>query len=143
MIEAKSGDTVKVHYTGKLEDGTVFDSSRDRAPLEFTLGDGEVIEGFEKGIVGMAVGTTKTLSIPPEEAYGQRREDLVLFVNKSEFPEHINPSVGQQLQVRQPNGAIIDLVITEMNEDTITLDANHPLAGQTLIFDVELMEIVQ
>lgn len=143
MIEAKDGDTVRVHYTGKLEDGTVFDSSRDRAPLEFTLGRGEVIEGFEKGIMGMAVGTTKTLSIPPEHAYGERREDLVLRVNKGEFPEHINPSVGQQLQVRQPNGAIIDLVVTEMSDDTVTLDANHPLAGQTLIFDVELMEIVQ
>jgi len=111
--------------------------------LEFTIGGGEVIEGFEKGIVGMAVGATKTLSIPPEEAYGPRREDLILFVNKSEFPEHINPSVGQQLQVRQPNGAIIDLVVTEMTDETVTLDANHPLAGQTLIFDVELMEIVQ
>ncbi len=143
MSEAKNGDTVRVHYTGKLEDGTIFDSSRDRAPLEFTIGGGEVIEGFEKGIVGMSVGSTKVLSIPPEDAYGPRREDLVLFVNKSEFPEHINPTVGQQLQVRQPNGAIIDLVVTEMNEDTVTLDANHPLAGQTLIFDVELMEIVQ
>ncbi len=142
MNQAKTGDTVKVHYTGKLEDGVVFDSSKDRPPLEFTIGGGEVIAGFENGIIGMEVGSTKTISIPPEEAYGPRREELVLYVKKTDFPDNIVPAVGQQLQVRQPNGGIIDLVVTEMNDDTVTLDANHPLAGKTLIFDVELVEII-
>ncbi len=142
MNQAKTGDTVKVHYTGKLEDGVVFDSSKDRPPLEFTIGGGEVIAGFENGIIGMEVGGKKTISIPPEDAYGPRREELVLYVKKTDFPDNIVPAVGQQLQVRQPNGGIIDLVVTEMNEDTVTLDANHPLAGKTLIFDVELVEII-
>jgi len=138
---AKGGDTVKIHYTGKLEDGTVFDSSRDREPFELTLGSGSTIPGFENGIIGMALGDTKTITIPPEEAYGPRRDDLVMTISKDEFPSDITPSVGQQLQMRHPSGNVMNVTITDVMQDSVTLDANHALAGKTLIFEVELMEI--
>ena len=141
MSSAKVGDKVKVHYTGKLEDGQVFDSSQGRDPFEFTLGEGKVIPGFEKGITGMEVGQEKTLTIPPTEAYGEHREALVADVNKSEFPEHITPEVGQSLQLRQEDGSPITARITEIDNEKVTLDANHPLAGKTLVFDVKLIEI--
>lgn len=141
MSKAKDGDTVKVHYTGKLDNGDVFDTSREREPFEFKLGDQAVIPGFEKGVVGMAVGDAKTIEISPEDAYGAKKEDLVVEVEKSELPEDITPSVGQRLQIRQEDGNPIVVTITEMDEDNITLDANHPLAGYTLFFDVELVEI--
>ena len=143
MTQAKSGDTVKVHYTGRLEDGTVFDSSEDREPLEFKIGGGKVIPGFDKGIIGMECGAKKTIEIPPEEAYGQRRDDLVAVLKKSELPEDIPLNVGQHLQSKHRNGSIINLVITDVAEDTITVDANPPLAGKTLIFDLELKSIVK
>jgi peptidylprolyl isomerase len=138
---AKSGDTVKVHYTGKLEDGTIFDSSRDREPFELTIGGGMTIPGFENGIVGMAVGDTKTITIPPEEAYGQRRDELVMTISKDQIPPNITPEVGQQLQMQHPSGNIINVTITDVSPDSVTFDANHPLAGKTLIFEIELMEI--
>jgi peptidylprolyl isomerase len=141
MSKAQEGQTVKVHYTGKLEDGTVFDSSKDRQPLEFTLGGGNVIPGFEKAVSGMEVGESKTVTIRPEEAYGHKRDELIVEVKKSEIPKDIDPSLGQKLQIKQPNGQIINLVVSEVKEDEVTLDANHPLAGQTLIFEVELVEI--
>ncbi|MFQ6007409.1 MAG: peptidylprolyl isomerase [Candidatus Zixiibacteriota bacterium] len=138
---AKSGDTVKVHYTGKLEDGSVFDSSRDREPFELTIGSGMTIPGFENGIVGMAVGDTITITIPPEEAYGPRREDLVSTISRDQIPPNITPEVGQQLQMQHPSGNIINVTITDVMPDSVTFDANHPLAGKTLIFEIELMEI--
>ena len=138
---AKGGDTVKVHYTGKLEDGTIFDSSRDREPFELTIGSGDAIPGFEKSIVGMAIGDTKTITIPPEEAYGPRRDNLVMTVSKDEFPPNITPSVGQQLQMKRANGNIVNVTITDVMQDSVTFDANHPLAGKTLIFEIELVEI--
>lgn len=141
MSKAQDGQTVKVHYTGKLEDGTVFDSSKDRQPLEFTLGGGSVIRGFEQAVSGMEVGESKTITIPPEEAYGHKRDELIIEVKKSEIPKDIDPNLGQKLQIKQPNGQIINLVVSEVKEDEVTLDANHPLAGQTLIFEVELVEI--
>lgn len=141
MSQAKNGDTAKVHYTGKLEDGKIFDSSREREPLEFVIGSGNLIPGFENGVVGMEVGESKILSIPPEEAYGARREELVIKVNIGNFPEHITPSVGLQLQMTQPDGNHLNVIITDLTEDIATLDANHPLAGHTLHFDVELVEI--
>ena len=141
MSKAKNGDTVKVHYTGKFEDGKVFDSSKERQPLEFVLGEGNVMPAIENAILGMEAGDTKLIEIPPEEAFGPRREELVIEVERSELPEHITPTMGQTLQMRQPDGGHIDLVIVEMNEQTITLDANHPLAGHTLSFDLELVEI--
>ena len=141
MKKTKNGDTVKVHYTGTLENGEVFDSSRDRQPLEFTVGEGNVIPGFEKAVLDMEIGEQKSVEIPPVEAYGPRREELVVDVDRSKFPSHIEPSIGQRLQMQQPEGSVLNLVITDMSEETVTLDANHPLAGMTLFFEVEMMEI--
>lgn len=141
MSQVKDGDSVKVHYTGKFEDGTVFDSSREREPLELTVGNGNVIPGFEKGILGMKNGSTKEITIPPEEGYGPVRDDLVIEVSKKEIPDNIDPTVGQRLQMRKKDGRVINLTVAEVGESTVKLDANHPLAGKTLIFDVELVEI--
>ena len=141
MSQAKDGDKVTVHYTGKLEDGTVFDSSQNRDPLEFQLGAGNVIPGFNDGIVGMGIGESRTISIPPDDAYGQRRDELTIEVDKSEFPEDIKPEIGQELQVQQPDGSPVQVTITDVTEEKVTLDANHSLAGKTLIFEIELVEI--
>jgi len=141
MSQVQDGSTVKVHYTGKLEDGTVFDSSKDRDPFEFKIGARAVIPGFEKGIVGMAVGETKSVTIPPDEAYGQKRDELISNVEKSHFPQDITPTVGQQLQMQQPDGRPLNMMVTEIDGDNVTLDANHPLAGKTLTFEIELVEV--
>jgi len=142
MVQAKEGDTVKVHYTGKLEDGTVFDTSGDQDPLEFTIGGGQVVPGFEQAVVGMEPGETKTATIPPEEAYGPHREDMTLTVDRSQFPEEINPEPGQQLQVQQPDGRAAIVVVSDVSGSTVTLDANHPLAGHPLTFDIQLVDLV-
>ncbi len=142
MAQAKAGDTVKVHYTGKLEDGTVFDTSEEQTPLEFTIGSGQIIPGFEQAVVGMEPGETKTATISPEEAYGQHREDMTITVERGQFPEDINPEPGQQLQVQQPDGRAAIVVVSDVTESTVTLDANHPLAGQPLTFDIELVDII-
>ncbi|MDH4156383.1 MAG: peptidylprolyl isomerase [candidate division Zixibacteria bacterium] len=141
MSQAKEGNTVKVHYTGKLESGEVFDTSQDREPLQFTLGGGNIIPGFDNGVRGMKTGDKKTITIPPEEAYGSRRDDLVANVDRADFPENITPEIGQQLQMEQPDGTTINVVIAEISDQEVTLDANHPLAGKTLIFEVELVEV--
>ncbi len=141
MSQVKEGDAVKVHYTGKLEDGTVFDSSRERDPLKVNVGAGELIPGFEKSLMGMEPGQSKTVTLAPEEAYGERREDLVVDVGKDQFPENIEPKVGERLQVKQPDGSMVNVQITKMEDDKVTLDANHPLAGQKLTFDLELVDI--
>jgi len=141
MSTVKDGDAVKVYYTGKLEDGTVFDSSKEGEPLELTIGAGNVIEGFEKGVIGMERGSSKTVTIPPEEAYGSMNEELVAKVKKENFPENITPVIGEQLQLKQQDGNIVNVTIAEIRGDTVTLDANHPLSGKTLIFDIELVEI--
>jgi len=141
MSQAKCGDRVKVHYTGRLENGAVFDTSKDRQPLEFAIGKGVVIPGFEKGVTGMEVGETKTITVPPDEAYGPRHEELMIDIKKSHLPDNIRPSVGDQLQIPQKDGNPIDVIIAVMNEDTVTLDANHPLAGITLTFDILLVAI--
>jgi peptidylprolyl isomerase len=142
MTTAKSGDTVRIHYTGTLNDGTEFDSSSGRDPLEFALGGGQVIPGFDKAVDGMAVGDNKTVTIPPGEAYGERHDQLVQEVPKSALPEEIDPAVGMHLQSRSPEGQVMNLVVTEVAEASITVDGNHPLAGQALTFDIELVEIV-
>jgi peptidylprolyl isomerase len=142
MNKAKNGDTVKVHYTGKLEDGEVFDTSKDREPLEFTIGGGSVIPGFENGIIGMEIGSKKVVTIPPEDAYGKKHEELILKVNKSEFPENITPALGMGLQLRYKDKTSVRAVVTDIMKENVTLDANHPLAEKTLIFDIELVEIV-
>jgi FKBP-type peptidyl-prolyl cis-trans isomerase 2 len=141
MSQARNGDTVKVHFTGRLENGEVFSKPKEDEPFEFTLGSGELIPGFEKGIVGMEVGETKTITAPPEEAFGPRHKELIVDVEKTDLPENITPAIGEQIQIRQKDGNPIKVTVTDMNEDTVTLDANHPLAGNTLFFHVELVEI--
>lgn len=141
MTQAQTGQQVKVHYTGKLEDGTVFDSSRQREPLEFTLGQRQVIPGFDEAVEGMSVGETKTAHVPADKAYGPRRDDLVVDVPDEQLPESLEPQVGQKLQVRQPDGQVVDVAVTKVGDDGITIDANHPLAGKDLTFDIELVEV--
>jgi peptidylprolyl isomerase len=142
MTQAKSGDTVRIHYTGTLEDGTQFDSSDGRDPLEFALGGGQVIPGFDSAVDGMAVGENKSVTIQPDQAYGERHEQLIQQVPKSVLPEDMEPAVGMQLQSQSPDGQVMNLVITDVADETITVDANHPLAGQPLTFAIELVEIV-
>ncbi len=142
MTQAKSGDTVRIHYTGTLGDGTQFDSSAGRDPLEFALGGGQVIPGFDGAVDGMAVGESKSVTIPPEQAYGERHEQLVQQVPKNALPEDMEPAVGMQLQSQGPDGQVMNLVVTEIEDESITVDANHPLSGQALTFAIELVEIV-
>ena len=138
---ANDGDTVKVHYTGTLEDGTVFDTSRGQEPLEFTLGEGNIIPGFEETVKGMLVGQTKMVTIPAEEAYGPHRDELVMVIERDKLPEGMNTAIGQQLQMQQADGGTAVVVVTDVSETTITIDANHPLAGKDLTFEIELVEI--
>ena len=142
MAEANNNDTVKVHYTGKLENGKVFDSSEDRDPLQFKIGDGQLIPGFEQAIVGMKAGESKSVQIAADQAYGPFREEMVVEVDRNQIPDNLNPEVGQQLQVRQPNGQNTVVTVTNISESKVTLDANHPLAGKDLIFEIKLIEIV-
>jgi len=137
----KDGNTVKVHYTLKLDDGTIVDTSVEREPLEFTIGAGQMIPGFEEAVRGMQVGQVKTVTIPAEEAYGPYNENMVLVVERDKLPENLNPAVGQRLEKQLENGETAVLVVTDFSDTTITLDANHPLAGKALTFDIELLEI--
>jgi FKBP-type peptidyl-prolyl cis-trans isomerases 2 len=141
MQQVKSGDTVKVHYSGRLTDGTTFDSSAGREPLQFEVGSGMVIAGFDNGVVGMAVGEKKTIQIPVEEAYGQKDPNMIIEFPVSEFPDDLTLEVGQRLNMTNGSGQIIPVVITEIGKETVMLDANHPLAGEDLVFDIELVEI--
>lgn len=142
MTEAKQNDTVQVHYTGTLDDGSVFDSSREREPLEFTLGIGQVIPGFDDAIQGMSVGDSKTVRIPADQAYGEYRDDLVLEVTLDQFPAQVSPQVGQQFELRTQTGQAIPATVAQISDTHAKLDANHPLAGQALTFDLELVAIV-
>ncbi|MEE9200811.1 MAG: peptidylprolyl isomerase [Candidatus Brocadiales bacterium] len=142
MAQAKAGDTVRVHYSGSLEDGEVFDSSLERKPLEFSLGHGMVVPGFENAVIGMDIGETKTVSIPPEGAYGPHFQERTLVVEQSQVPPNIDPQIGMKLQLPSPEGGMSGAVITNVTEDTVTLDMNHPLAGKTLTFEIKLVEIV-
>jgi len=141
VAQAKAGDHVKVHYTGRLQDGTIFDSSRDREPLEFTLGEGEVIPGFEQAVMGMEPGETRTVTITAEEAYGPRRDDLLIEVGRDQVAPGLELAVGQQLQLRLQDGRIIPVTVAALTEETVTIDANHPLAGEDLTFEIELVAI--
>ncbi|MDY0360999.1 MAG: peptidylprolyl isomerase [Desulforegulaceae bacterium] len=141
MTTAQIGKTVKVHYTGKLENGEVFDSSKGREPLEFTMGKGQMIPGFEKGVDGMSIGDTKEIKVSPAEGYGERREDLVAEYEKSMFPDDLEIHEGMQLQSRTEDGHVIPLVVKKIEGSKVTLDANHFLAGQNLIFEVELVAV--
>ncbi len=141
MSEAKKGDKVKVHYTGTLEDGTVFDSSVEREPLEFELGAGMMIAGFDSAVHGMKVGDKKTADIPSDKAYGPKSDDMIISVPKTQLPPDMEPAVGQQLSMQQPSGQAVPVVISNVEEDNVELDANHPLAGRDLTFEIELVEI--
>ncbi|HEX6924892.1 MAG TPA: peptidylprolyl isomerase [Longimicrobiaceae bacterium] len=140
MDRAQPGDTVRVHYTGSLEDGSVFDSSRGRDPLEFTVGSGRVISGFDQAVTGMAEGEERTVTIPAAEAYGDHRDDLVFSVPREQFPPGMEPAVGLEVQLTQGGQRAIAR-ISEVTDDAVTLDANHPLAGKDLTFDLELVEL--
>lgn len=138
---AKTGDTVKVDYTGKLPDGTVFDSSIGKTPLEFTIGGGQMIKGFDTAVLGMKVGQSKTVVLPPEDAYGAHRDELVRVVDKSEMGPSANASVGQYIPVTYPNGTRGTVLVVAVNATTATVDTNHPLAGKTLTFDIKLVSV--
>lgn len=140
-MAAKRGDTVKVHYTGKLDDGTVFDSSVNQEPLEFTIGTGSIIPGFENAVLGMSPGDSKTEHIPADQAYGPYVEEMVVTVDRQQLPEGIQPEVGQQFQIQQSPDQIIPVIVTDVSDSKVTLDANHPLAGEDLTFDIELVAI--
>ena len=142
MQQAQNGDKVKVHYHGKLRSGETFDSSEGREPLEFTVGSGQVIKGFDDGVTGMQVGDKKTVEINVEDAYGEKSEDMIIEFPKEQFPGDMNPEVGQQLMMSNGSGQSFPVTIMEVRDDSVLLDANHPLAGQDLIFDIELVEIV-
>lgn len=143
MAKAKKGDLVKVHYSGSLKDGYVFDSSYGKAPLEVKLGIGSLIEGFEAAIIGMKKGEKKTVRIPQEKAYGPYRTDYLVEIDKSQIPENNMPQVGMKLQLKAPSGQMTNVIVTEIKENKITLDANHPLAGKELTFEIELVDILQ
>ncbi len=141
MTQVKENNTVKVNYTGKLADGQVFDSSEGKEPLEFTLGQGQIIPGFEKGLIDMKLNEKKTITIAKEEAYGDINEQLRQEVKKTELPEDIKPEVGMGLVSKSPDGQEMNLRVVEVSEESIVVDGNHPLAGKDLIFDLEVVDI--
>lgn len=142
MSAAKQGDTVRVHYSGKLGDGTEFDSSREAAPLEFKIGEGRIIPGFEEAVVGMEPGNSRTVTIVSDEAYGPRREELRQEVDRGMLPEDIQVEPGMQLQASGPGQQPLVVTVAEVREASVVLDANHPLAGEDLTFEIELVEVV-
>jgi peptidylprolyl isomerase len=140
---AEKGKKIRVHYTGTLSDGEVFDSSRGRTPLEFTVGAGQMIPGFDSGVVGMKVGEERTLVLPPDQAYGSKRDDMVFTVSRDVMPKNYEPSVGDSLQMMTRGGSPMSVTVASVGEDSVELDANHRLAGKELTFQVELVEIVE
>jgi len=141
MTQVKTGDTVRIHYRGTLQDGTEFDSSEGRDPLMFEVGSGQIIPGLDKALPGMAVGDTKTVDVPADEAYGQRKPDALHAIPRAQVPADIPLGIGTALQMRSPDGRAIAVTVAEVTDDTVTLDANHPLAGQDLTFHIELVSI--
>ena len=142
MSEVKTGDTVQVHYTGKLETGEQFDSSRERDPLQFTLGNGELIPGFENAVIGMKVGDEKTVRIPSNEAYGPYMEEMKMVIDRAKMPEDLELKIGLNLTLRGSDERKLNVKIVDVAENTVTMDANHPLAGKDLLFDIELVKIL-
>jgi peptidylprolyl isomerase len=142
MAQAKQGDKVKVHYTGTFDDGTVFDTSADRGPLEFTVGSGQVIQGFDRALIDMEPGQKKTVNIPVEEAYGPRSEELVAEIGRDRLPANLELEIGQQLQLSLADGEEAVVLVVDLSETSVTLDANHPMAGFDLTFELELVEIL-
>jgi len=142
MAKAKKGDTVKVHYTCKLEDGTVFDSSADLGVLQFTIGEGKVIRGFERAVVGMSPGESKTEKVPADQGFGPYREDWIVNIDRQKIPAGVEVEVGGRLKVPKANGRTTEVLVTGISESKVTIDANHPLARNDLILDIQLLEIV-
>jgi len=142
MAIAKEGDTVRVHYTGKLEDGTVFDTSENGASLEFKVGSGDLLKAFEQGVIGMSIGEKKTIKIPMEEAYGPRREEMIFEFDKARAPENFDAEIGQELQMYRADGKPVNITVIAKSEQSYTMDCNHALAGKDLIFDVRIEEIL-
>ena len=141
MTAAKNGDSVDVHYTGTLDDGSTFDSSKGRDPLQFTVGSGMVIAGFDEAVTGMAIGDTKTVTFPPEEAYGAVQPEMIQEVDRSNMPPELELAIGVQLQAGAPGQQPTIVTVVELTEDTVKLDANHALAGKSLTFELELVSI--
>jgi len=142
MTQAKDGDTVRVHFTGKLDDGTVFATSANRDPLEFTIGKDRTLRGLERAVVGMKQGESKTTLVQADEAYGPRYEEMVVVVDRNKFPPDLKPEIGEEFELRQPDGQFVEVRVTDVSTSSVTLDANHPLAGEALTFDLQLIEIV-
>jgi peptidylprolyl isomerase len=143
MAQAKIGDTVQVHFEGFLEDGTIFGSTRDEEPFEFTIGEKNMLPGFENAVIGMQKGETKTITLAPEEAYGSHMKELEHVMDRTSFPPEITLEIGKRLQVRTQDGKHAIVTIKDITEDSIVIDGNEPLAGQTLIFKIELLEIIR
>ena len=141
MKEAGNSDRVKIHYTVKSEDDQIFETSRESSPLEFEVGSASVISCLDKEVLGMQVGDKKTFTVPPEEGYGHRQKDLIGTVNSSDLPDHISPTVGQMMQLKLPTGGTMAVTITDIDGEVVTLDGNHPLAGHTLEFEIEMVDI--
>ncbi len=141
MAQAKTGDQVKVHFTGKLDDGTVFATSAEAGPIEFALGDGNVLPAIEQAVAGMQPGETKTVHIPSDQAYGPSHSELKQEILKDDLPDDLDPQVGQQLRVDQPDGEPVIVSVADVSDTTVTLDGNHPLAGEDLTFDLELVDV--
>jgi peptidylprolyl isomerase len=142
MAKANIGDTVRVHYIGKLEDGTVFDTTVARDPIEFTIGQGQVIPGFEQAVIGMEPGQSQTVRIPASKAFGAYQDEMVQMVHPDQLPEGVRPEVGQQLEIPKEDGQKFVVRVTDISESAITLDANHPLAGKDLVYSIRLVEIL-
>jgi len=143
LSKANEGDWVQVHYMGKLVNGEIFDQSNGRPPLEFQIGGGQVIPGFEQATIGMDIGESKSIHIPSDEAYGPYEQDMVITVDRGEFPPSVDPMIGQPLQIQQQDGNVVIVTVKAVTESHVTLDANHPLAGEDLTFDIELVGISQ
>lgn len=142
MTQAKHGDTVRIHYTGRLTDGTQFDSSDGREPLEFQVGSGQIIKGLDDQVQGMSVGEKETVTIPADAAYGPHRPEGVQSVPRTQIPDGVDTSVGARLQATGGDGRTMTLTVVDTSEEAVTVDANHPLAGKDLVFDVELVEVL-
>lgn len=142
MKQAQNGDTVRVRFSGRIENGAEFASNREEKPLEFTIGDGKLLQGFEQGTVGMQVGDKKTIRLEPDQAFGEKRPELIQQVPKSAIPEDINLTVGLQLHVNSQDGTPVQVTVSDISEEQVTLDANSPLAGEVVVFDLELVEFV-
>jgi len=142
MVQAKAGDSVKINFKGKLEDGSVFANTAESEPLEFKLGEGKIIPGIEDAVKGMNVGESKSVKVPPEQAYGQRREELVEEVGRDKFPKDVEPKVGQKFEIPQQQGQPMVVTVIDVSELAVKLDGNHPLAGKDLTFDLELLDVL-